>query len=190
MRRQYLSCLLSIHFLIHHAQCLAFLSSHDWHANKYRIRGADGIVVSLAKNPEADDGRSIDAPSVDPASSTPRDTPFPMLQWNVSSILNINNNTAYHVYLRQVYRDALNVLETTEDITSFEYGHPTPSSGNRSIPFQQIKRFLQSYSHDRNHHGRFVVPIEQRGDHDSNRRGYSMPANLAFSMNEPLLHPR
>eukprot|EP00977_Amphora_coffeiformis_P028972 scaffold38043_cov176-Amphora_coffeaeformis.AAC.7 len=191
MTRRCLCCLLTfiIWLIISLTPCIAFLLSYQW-------RTADGIV-SLAKKQEAGDERPKDASSVDPRPSASRTTnPFPILQWNVSSILNVNN-TAKLIQLRQVYQDALKVLEKTQKITSLEYGCP-PSDGQLD-PFDQVRRFLQSYSHDRGNHGRFAIPIEQYCDHDSTTTttttttttgGYSMPANLAFSMNEPLSYIR
>jgi len=182
--------------LLRAPSCRAFLLS-SCPACQYRSQISGTFRIDALTNQE-DEANDDESPQEKSSSSLPFAT-YPMLQWNLTSLLNVNNSPSdknIHL-LRKVYQDAVQAFQdTTEEIMAMDYPTDQPDP---SLSLQPVQIFIQSYSHDRGHDGRFAIPPQRQQQQDgaaSPKKDcdrnvfYSMPGNLAFSMEHPLSYIR
>ena len=162
------SVLLSLAFLAQIIPCGSFSTQNGVATSRDWTRPFETILDCHSKNGNPQ------------RNSEPR-----LIQWNLPNLLESANDNAdvdYRKHLQEVYSAAMAALKTQEGMTSLEY----PS--DEALPLielEPVRRFLRSYSHDRGHDGRFGVVSNKTS---SNK--FSVPANLAFSMDRPLTYLR
>lgn len=125
-------------------------------------------------------------------SSGQQEVALPVLQFNLTSLLQIDN--AKRIHLQQLYEDSISALASAQVPSSSvsTNGDEVSQQTEYGPALEPFRRFLRPYpiltADDMEFHGHFVVPPPFLHDGMSNEPSFyaTMPSNVAFAIQNPL----